>query len=73
MSELFYDVASIDYHIIDADAHVNAPPDLWQSRVPARLKQQAPQALHIQGTPTTSPSRTPCTWEPHAATWPVTS
>jgi len=46
MSELFYDVASIDYPIIDADAHVNEPPDLWQSRVPARLKHKAPKVLH---------------------------
>ena len=38
MSELFHDVASIDYPIIDADAHVNEPPDLWQERVPARLR-----------------------------------
>jgi predicted TIM-barrel fold metal-dependent hydrolase len=46
MSELFQDVASIDYPIIDADAHVNEPPDLWQSRVPSRLKHRAPKVLH---------------------------
>jgi hypothetical protein len=27
VSNLFYDVSSIDYPIIDADAHVNEPPD----------------------------------------------
>ena len=46
MSDLFHDVASIDYPIIDADAHVNEPPDLWQARVPARLKHKAPKVLH---------------------------
>ena len=34
MSDILHDVASIDYPILDADAHVNEPPDLWQSRVP---------------------------------------
>ena len=38
MSELFFEVASIDYPIIDSDAHVNEPPDLWQERVASRLK-----------------------------------
>lgn len=46
MSELFHDVASIDYPIIDADAHVNEPPDLWQERVAARLRPRAPKVLH---------------------------
>ena len=46
MSEPFSEVASIDYPIIDADAHVNEPPELWQERVPARLKQRAPKVLH---------------------------
>lgn len=42
MPELFHEVASIDYPIIDADAHVYEPADLWQARVPARLRQRAP-------------------------------
>ncbi|MBM4244354.1 MAG: amidohydrolase [Deltaproteobacteria bacterium] len=46
MHEPFSEVASIDYPIIDADAHVNEPPDLWQERVPSRLKQRAPKVLH---------------------------
>ena len=46
MSELFHEVASIDYPIIDSDAHVNEPPDLWQARVPARLKHRAPKVIH---------------------------
>lgn len=43
MSEIFHDVASIDYPIVDADAHVNEPPDLWQTRVPAKLRDRAPR------------------------------
>jgi predicted TIM-barrel fold metal-dependent hydrolase len=43
MSDLFSEVASIDYPIIDADAHVYEPPDVWQARVPARLRERAPQ------------------------------
>ena len=46
MSELFHTVASIDYPIIDADAHVNEPPDLWQTRVPQRLRNRAPKVIH---------------------------
>jgi hypothetical protein len=46
MSDLFFEVASIDYPIIDSDAHVNEPPELWQERVPSRLKQRAPKVLH---------------------------
>src|SRR5262245_6142369 len=33
----------IDYPIVDADAHVNEPPDLWQERVPASLRGRAPK------------------------------
>lgn len=43
MSELFHEVASIDYPIVDADAHVYEPPDVWQGRVPARLRARAPK------------------------------
>lgn len=46
MSELFAEVASIDYPIVDSDAHVNEPPDLWQQRVPHRLRPRAPKVLH---------------------------
>ena len=45
MSEPFTEVASIDYPIVDSDAHVNEPPELWQERVPARLRQRAPKVL----------------------------
>ena len=46
MSDLFFEVASIDYPIIDSDAHVNEPPELWQERVPQRLKARAPKLMH---------------------------
>ena len=41
----FSTVASIDYPIIDADAHVYEPPDVWQARVPARLRERAPRVV----------------------------
>jgi predicted TIM-barrel fold metal-dependent hydrolase len=49
MSDIFSQVASIDYPILDADAHVNEPPDLWQKRVPARLRDRAPKVLRTDG------------------------
>ena len=45
MSDLFQDVGSIDYPILDADAHVNEPPDLWQEGVPARWRDRAPRLV----------------------------
>src|SRR5262249_62048408 len=48
MSDVFGGAASIDYPIIDADAHVNEPPDTWQSRVPARLRNRAPKVLRTE-------------------------
>src|SRR5436190_15046070 len=39
----------IDYPIIDADAHVNEPPDLWQERVPSHLKERAPRVVQEAG------------------------
>jgi predicted TIM-barrel fold metal-dependent hydrolase len=47
-SELFQEVRSIDYPIIDADAHVQEPPDLWVSRAPAKLKDRVPQVQHTE-------------------------
>ena len=43
--DLFWETASIDYPIIDADAHVNEPPDLWQERVPSKYRDRAPKVL----------------------------
>jgi predicted TIM-barrel fold metal-dependent hydrolase len=34
--------AARSYRLIDADSHVNEPPDLWQSRVPAAYRDRAP-------------------------------
>jgi len=48
MTERFYDFASIDYPVIDADSHVNEPPDLWQERVPAKWKERAPRVDHTE-------------------------
>ena len=48
MAEPFVEVASIDYPILDADAHVNEPPDTWQTRVPARLRDRAPKVVHTE-------------------------
>src|SRR5205814_217761 len=45
-SGLFYDHASIDYPILDCDAHVNEPPDTWVGRVPAKFKDRAPKVVH---------------------------
>jgi predicted TIM-barrel fold metal-dependent hydrolase len=46
MSDRFYDFASIDYPIIDSDAHVNEPPELWQEAVPGKWKERAPKVVH---------------------------
>jgi hypothetical protein len=45
MSDLFATVASIDYPIIDADAHVYEPPGVWRERVAARLRTRAPKVV----------------------------
>lgn len=36
MPRPFRDAASITYPIIDCDAHVNEPPDLWLERLPRK-------------------------------------
>ncbi|MFO7589897.1 MAG: amidohydrolase family protein [Acidimicrobiia bacterium] len=43
--QAFAEVASIDYPILDSDAHVNEPPDTWQARVPAKLRERAPKVV----------------------------
>jgi predicted TIM-barrel fold metal-dependent hydrolase len=43
MPEPFAGVASIDYPIVDADAHVYEPADVWQARVPQALRPRAPR------------------------------
>jgi predicted TIM-barrel fold metal-dependent hydrolase len=41
----FHDFGSIDYPILDADAHVNEPPNLWQDGVPAKWRDRAPRVV----------------------------
>jgi predicted TIM-barrel fold metal-dependent hydrolase len=48
MSELFHEVASIDYPIVDSDTHVNEPPDLWLDRIPKRFKDRAPRIVKTE-------------------------
>ena len=46
MTQLFRDVASIDYPIIDCDSHVNEPPDLWMKRISKKFKERTPRVEH---------------------------
>jgi predicted TIM-barrel fold metal-dependent hydrolase len=36
------------YRLIDADAHINEPPDLWSERLPAKFRDRAPQMKHFE-------------------------
>jgi predicted TIM-barrel fold metal-dependent hydrolase len=47
-TDLFHDFGSIDYPILDADAHVNEPPNLWQEGVPAKWRERAPRVAHTE-------------------------
>ena len=47
-SDLFYDFRSIDYPVIDADAHVQEPVDLWTSDAPPSLKGRVPRVTHSE-------------------------
>jgi predicted TIM-barrel fold metal-dependent hydrolase len=49
MAERFGGAASIDYPIVDADAHVYEPPDVWQTRVPHALRARAPRCERAGG------------------------
>lgn len=44
----FHDISSIDYPIVDADSHVNEPPNLWQDAVPAKWRERAPKLVHTE-------------------------
>ena len=37
----------MEYRIIDADSHVNEPADVWQARVPARLRRLCPTMVEL--------------------------
>ncbi len=36
------------YRLVDADSHVNEPPDLWTSRVPSRFRDRVPHMEHFE-------------------------
>jgi predicted TIM-barrel fold metal-dependent hydrolase len=36
------------YRLISADSHVNEPPDVWVSRIPARFKDRAPKMVSLE-------------------------
>jgi predicted TIM-barrel fold metal-dependent hydrolase len=36
-----------EYRLISGDSHINEPPDLWQSRVPAQYRARAPRLEHL--------------------------
>jgi predicted TIM-barrel fold metal-dependent hydrolase len=38
--------------IIDTDAHITEPPDLWTSRAPASYRDRLPRVKDVEGTPT---------------------
>jgi predicted TIM-barrel fold metal-dependent hydrolase len=39
----FLSIADLGVPIVDADAHVNEPPELWHERVPAKWRDRAPR------------------------------
>jgi predicted TIM-barrel fold metal-dependent hydrolase len=38
-------------HIIDTDAHITEPPDLWTARAPAAYRERVPRVVQIDGAP----------------------
>ena len=48
MTAPFTDASCIDYPIVDVDAHVNEPPELWQEGVPSKWKERAPKVVHTK-------------------------
>jgi predicted TIM-barrel fold metal-dependent hydrolase len=49
VERLFTSIADLDVPLVDADAHVNEPPELWQDRVPARWRERAPRLVRDDG------------------------
>jgi predicted TIM-barrel fold metal-dependent hydrolase len=49
MAAVFHEVASIDYPILDADAHVYEPPEVWQRGVASGLRERAPKVVVVDG------------------------
>lgn len=46
MERVFRQFSDLGCPVIDADAHVNEPPDLWEKHVPAKWRDRAPKLLH---------------------------
>jgi len=40
-----------DLHVIDVDAHITEPPDLWTRRAPARFADRVPRVVDVDGVP----------------------
>ena len=38
----------MEYRVISADSHVNEPPNLWQDRLPAHMKDQDPKLIRCE-------------------------
>ena len=38
------------YKVIDADAHMHEPPDLWERSVEPRYREQVPKVAFMHGT-----------------------
>ena len=47
-SDLFHDFRSIYYPVIDADAHVQEPIDLWTHNAPASLQGRVPRVKQTE-------------------------
>jgi predicted TIM-barrel fold metal-dependent hydrolase len=46
---VYHTFRCLDVPVVDADAHVQEPPDLWAARAPARLKDRAPRVERRDG------------------------
>ncbi|MDX1736563.1 MAG: amidohydrolase family protein, partial [Halioglobus sp.] len=46
--DMFHDFRSIDYPVIDSDAHVQEPMDLWTTDAPASLKARVPRVTQSE-------------------------
>jgi predicted TIM-barrel fold metal-dependent hydrolase len=46
---VYHTFRCLDVPVVDADAHVQEPPDLWVARAPARLKVRAPRVERRDG------------------------
>ena len=49
MTQTFTCFRDLGVPVVDADAHVNEPPDLWQDRVAAKWRDRAPKVIDCDG------------------------